>query len=269
MEGLPSIGRTLYAIAMLGFGALHLGYGDFVTRVVPWWPAALPGRPLWAYALGVLLVVAGGALLADRRTVTVATLLGTGFLISFMLLGVPLAAADSPLGGRWTVAAKALALSGGGFLVAHASAIAADPETARSGALLPRVWRLGPWFFAGFLVLCGIQHFIHVAFVASLVPAWIPGALFWTYFAGVALMAGGLGLLVPATARPAGMVSGTMIFSWVFLVHVPRAVGTFPETTGETTAVFEAVAMSGIAWLAAVVSERRSAETRAQALVPQ
>ena len=60
MEGLPSIGRTLYAIAMLGFGALHLGYGDFVTRVVPWWPAALPGRPLWAYALGVLLVVAGG-----------------------------------------------------------------------------------------------------------------------------------------------------------------------------------------------------------------
>jgi uncharacterized membrane protein len=266
MDRLPSIGRTLYAIAMLGFGALHLGYGDFVTRVVPWWPAAIPGRPLFAYALGVLLVVAGGALLADRRTGAVATLLGTGFLISFVLFGVPLAADDSILGGRWTVAGKALALSGGGFLVAHASAIAADGGAIRSDGFLQRVWPLGPWFFAGFLVLCGVQHFIHVPFVASLVPAWIPGALFWTYFAGVALIAGGVGLLVPATARLAGLASGAMIFSWVFLVHIPRAAQTFPGTTGETTAVFEAIAMSGIAWLAAVVSERRPAESRSPAL---
>jgi uncharacterized membrane protein len=267
MDRLPSIGRTFYAIAMLGFGALHLGYGDFVTRVVPWWPAAIPGRTLWAYALGVLLVLAGGALLVDRRTVTVAALLGTGFLISFLLLGVPFAADDSPLGGRWTVAAKALALSGGGFLVARASTVAADRGTSRSDGVLQRIWLLGPWFFAGFLVLCGVQHFIHVAFVVTLVPAWIPGALFWTYGAGVALIAGGLGLLVPATARLAGLLSGVMIFSWVFLVHIPRAAGTFPETTGETTAVFEAVAMSGIAWLAAVVSEHRRAEPRAQAIV--
>jgi uncharacterized membrane protein len=267
MDRLPSIGRTFYAIAMLGFGALHLGYGDFVTRVVPWWPAAIPGRPLWAYALGLLLLVGGAALLADRRTVTVAALLGSGFLISFVLLGVPLAAQDSPLGGRWTVAAKALALSGGGFLVAHASAVAAERGSARSDGFQRRVWLLGPWFFAGFLVLCGVQHFIHVAFVVSLVPAWIPGALFWTYGAGVALIAGGLGLLVPATARLAGVLTGVMIFSWVFLVHIPRAVRTFPETTGETTAVFEAVAMSGIAWLVAALSEHRPAGSPAETLV--
>ena len=69
---------------------------------------------------------------------------------------------------------------------------------------------------------------------------------------GVALVAGGIGLVVPATARLAGLLSGAMIFSWVFLVHIPRALETFPGTTGETTAVFEAIAMSGIAWLAAV-----------------
>jgi hypothetical protein len=45
-----------------------------------------------------------------------------------------------------------------------------------------------------------------------------------------------------------------MIFSWVFLVHIPRALRTFPETTNEMTAVFEALAMSGIAWLAAAAS---------------
>ena len=37
--------------------------------------------------------------------------------------------------------------------------------------------------------------------VATLVPAWIPNPTFWTYFAGVALIAGGIGLVLVATSR--------------------------------------------------------------------
>jgi hypothetical protein len=43
-----------------------------------------------------------------------------------------------------------------------------------------------------------------------------------------------------------------MIFSWVFMVHIPLAARTFPRTSNEMTAVFEALAMAGIAWMAAV-----------------
>jgi len=60
-----------------------------------------------------------------------------------------------------------------------------------------------------FLVITGIQHYLFTEFVASLIPAWFPGnAVFWTYLAGVALIAGGLGLWIPQTARLAAFLVG-------------------------------------------------------------
>ena len=66
------------------------------------------------------------------------------------------------------------------------------------------------------------------------------GQRFWTYFAGVALIAGGLGLVVRPTARLAAGLSALMIFSWVFLVHIPRALAG-PNHANETAGVFEAL----------------------------
>ncbi len=256
MQTLASIGRVFYGIAIVAFGLLHVGYGDFVTRVAPWWPA-IPGRTAWAYAIGVVLIGAGTAVVVDRGTTIAAALLGSGLLLSFLCLGVPMAAADRLLGGQWTVAGKALALCGGALLVGSDAAVrAASPPAVPSlaEASLARLSRPGVWFLASFLVLCGIQHFIYADFVQTLIPAWIPGARFWTYAAGIALIAGGAGLVIRATTRQAGVLTGLMIFSWVFLVHIPRALRTFPNTTNEMTAVFEALAMSGIAWLAAAAS---------------
>jgi uncharacterized membrane protein YphA (DoxX/SURF4 family) len=100
------------------------------------------------------------------------------------------------------------------------------------------------------MIVCGIQHFIWVEFVTSLVPTWVPpNALFWTYFAGMALIAGGAGLLVPRTARLAGLMSGLMVFLWVLMLHIPRAVAAADagSSRNEWTAVFEALAVSGLA----------------------
>lgn len=265
MNALLAIGRVSYAIAVIAFGILHLAHGDFVTRVIPWWPAWLPARALWAYGVGVILVVAGTALISNRHTVLVANLLGAALLLSFLVLGLPMAAADSVLGGGWTRAGKALALSGGAFLVAQSSfGIGGGkmPDPAPINQRLARLWALGPWFFASFLVLCGVQHFVLVELVQSLVPAWIPGARVWTYIAGVALIAGGIGLLVPRTARLAALLSGLMIFIWVVILHIPRAISAFPRSTNETTAVFEALAMSGIAWLIAAMTAVRHGAPR-------
>jgi hypothetical protein len=58
--------------------------------------------------------------------------------------------------------------------------------------------------------------------------------------------------MVPQTARLAAALSGLMIVSWVVLLHVPRAIAA-PEDQlrNEWTAVFEALAMSGIAFVLA------------------
>ena len=107
-----ALGRWLFASAIVAFGLLHLFYGDFVTRVVPWWPDWIPGRTAWAALTGVALVAAGAALAADWRTRQVGVWLGVLLVVSFLLLGVPAAAADSALGRMWTRAGKALALGG-------------------------------------------------------------------------------------------------------------------------------------------------------------
>ena len=102
--------------------------------------------------------------------------------------------------------------------------------------------------FASFLLLAGVQHFVWAQFVAQLVPSWIPGSAFWTYFSAAALIAGALGLLVPQTRRMAACWTGAMIFAWVWLLHVPRASRDLSDTN-ELVAVFEALAFSGTAWL--------------------
>jgi uncharacterized membrane protein len=99
-----------------------------------------------------------------------------------------------------------------------------------------------------FLIITGIQHFLFTPFVASLIPDWFPGdPVFWTYFAGIALIAGGTGLQNPRTAPLAALLSGLMVFSWVWIVHLPRALGDVTDKI----AVFEALAVSGIAFVLA------------------
>lgn len=109
-----------------------------------------------------------------------------------------------------------------------------------------------------FLVVCGVQHFVYVDFVVTLVPAWLPGLRFWAYFTGVALVAGGLGVNFPPTVRLAAALSGLMIFLWVLLLHIPRAAAGWPEAF-ETAGIFEALALSGTGFLLAGVRSSRTA----------
>src|SRR5262249_51937262 len=91
------------------------------------------------------------------------------------------------------------------------------------------------------------------AAIATLVPAWIPGALFWTYLAAVALIGGGIGMNVPPTGRLAATLAGGMIFTWLIILHIPRALaaaGAGPRHD-EVTSVVEALAFSGLAFVVA------------------
>jgi uncharacterized membrane protein len=238
---------------MVAFGVQHFVYLGFVTRVFPELPSWIPGHALLACVFGALLIVAGAAIIARAEARTVALLLGGAILASFAALHMPLLLANPWSGGVWTNSGKALALAGGSFLIAGSvPAEGTNPEALRAqiANALQRFIPLGRFFLAGFLVLSGILHFIYVEFVVGLVPSWIPAHLFWAYFAGCALIAGGIGIILPQTTRLAASLSGLMIFLWVVLLHIPRAVAA-PHDSNETTAVFEALAMSGAAILVA------------------
>jgi hypothetical protein len=68
----------------------------------------------------------------------------------------------------------------------------------------------------------------------------------------VALIAGGVGILIPKVRGLAALLSGIMILLWVVLLQIPRALSA-PRDSNETTAVFEALAMSGTALLVAAL----------------
>ena len=258
------VGRLFFAIGLIAWGLQHLVAGDFVTRVVPSWPAWLPARTMSAYLVGAALIVAGAAIALDVKGRAVAIAFGVFAFSSFVLLHVPLAAKDNLMGGRWTAAGKALVMCGGALCVALSLR---DRQRDRpsgpweSAAVRDRIILWGRISLGAFMILCGIQHFKFAQFVATLVPAWIPGAMFWTYFAGVALIAGGTGIIVPRATRLAALLSGAMIFSWVFLVHIPLVLKN-PQSTGDVAAVFEALAFSGVAFLLAGLVEESGAESR-------
>ncbi|MEP7338260.1 MAG: DoxX family membrane protein [Acidobacteriota bacterium] len=254
MKKLAPLGRFFLAIAMVAFGVQHFVYLDFVTRVFPKLSAWVPGRPFLACVFGAFLVAGGLAIMLGKAARLAALLLGAVILVSFALLHLPLAMANPHNGGLWTNAGKALALSGGSFLVA--GSLPANLKLpanwlAKIGRALEKFIPWGRCFLAAFLILGGIQHFIYAEFVATLVPSWIPGHLFWTYFAGVALIAGGVGIIIPMTTRLAASLTAIMIFLWVVLLHIPRALADL-HNANETTAVFEALAMTGAAILVAV-----------------
>lgn len=235
-------GRVLFALGLAGFGLVHVASGEFVAGRAPPWPEGVAGGTAWAFATGAFLVASGVAILLDRRARPLAVAAGSLILAWAFLRQLAPTAAGPPLGPQWTNAGKALVFSAGAFTVAGT----ATPGAGRTGPRLRRVRNvpvlLGRGSLSLFLVVCGIQHFIYDEFVASLVPAWIPAAYFWTYFAGVALIAGGAGLLLDRTAPLAAALSGLMVFSWVWLVHVPRI-----ASHGGWLPPFEALAVSGLA----------------------
>jgi uncharacterized membrane protein len=247
MKNLTSISKIFIAVAMIAFGVQHCVYRDFITRLVPKLPPSIPAPSLLACVFGVFLIVAGLAILAGFKVRMVGLLLGGVILLSFVVLYLPRLLTSPSNVGVWTNGGKALALTGASLLVAGSVAASAGILDQTLGRLIP----LARFFLAAFFILAGVLHFMYAPFVARLVPTWIPGHIFWVYFSGVALIAGGLGIVIARTTRLAAFLSGVMIFMWVLMLHIPRALAS-PHDANETTAVFEALAMSGAAFLIAM-----------------
>ena len=248
---LIAVGRSFFGVALLGLGAEHFVFREFVTGRAPAWPDGIPGGLAWVYVSGVVVMLVGLAVLLRRWGRPAALGLGVLVFAWALLRLLPIVVADSLIGGSWTRAGKALTFVGGSFAIA---ATFPPVQGAVTGgwrrfvnATDPFV-RMGQYCLASFLILAGMQHFKFLAFVATLIPAWFPGnAVLWSQFAGVALLVCGVGLLFSRTAALAGLFAGLMIFSWFWIVHLPRVT----TSVSDGIAIFEALAFSGIALVVA------------------
>jgi uncharacterized membrane protein len=249
------LGRLFFAVGMVGFGILFFFNANSVTELAPAWPPWIPGRP-GAFLAGAVLIAGGVCIAFELRARTVAILLGFVILTWDLFRDADL----MKIAATSLHFTKALALGGGAFVIAGTL----PRDSWDSGGPLSPVFRqleklipLGRFFLAPQMIVAGMEHFIYAIYVFDMVPSWIPWHPFWTYFVGVALIAGGVGLIVRRTARLAAALLGSAIFIWVLVLHIPRALAY--RTANEWTSVFQALAMSGIAFILAATLRKDSA----------
>jgi uncharacterized membrane protein len=239
--------RVLIAVSFAAWGAQQIIFGDFVSHVVGVVPAWIPAHTALADLTGLALIAAAVGILLEKRNVAVA--LGIACLALALLTQLPPALANPANIGRWVSLGKALTIAGCAFVVAASLG-------AWLGNISPRMMILyGKWSLGAFMIYSGILHFQLRGFVAGLFPPWIPFHMPLTLIAGVLLICGGLGMMLPATTNLASLLSGVMILAWVPLIHVPLTLKNF-KNPGESVPVFEALAFGSLAVLAWTCSHR-------------
>lgn len=241
-----NLGRVLFSLAVIGLGletlvcARYVGHSlgpkYAVIPALPW----LPANPWIAYSFGAVWVLCGAGILL-RRTLRPAAITLSAFLfVCAFVLDVPKNAANMGSISLRTTAFEPLALASLAWLLADRGV---TPLLAR-----------GSRFVLGLaLVVFGVDHFLALAFIASLIPHWIPGRIFWAVFFGAAFIAGGLGVGVNLLQRWAAAGTGLMFAIWVVTLHLPRVFGLYnitgaPRDPNEWSSLFIAVGLWGGLW---------------------
>ncbi len=248
MPKLKSIGRIFYGLGIAGIGSLHFIYAGFRPVIIPIPPEATQNLDFLVYLTGAVLVVAGLCIAAGIRVKSISLFLGLFLLLFFILGQLPNRLRYNPGSlGAWTDALKILALSGGAFLISN---LYPGLKSNRFIGFIEKIAPYGKYFFGIMLIIFGIDHFLYAGFVKDLVPIWIPGPLFWTYFAGVALIGSGLAILIHFKPRVISILLASMLFIWLIILHIPRSiVAPITDNGNEWTSVFECLSFCGIAIL--------------------
>ena len=258
MDKLTKAARIAYCIGLAGMVFPQFIYGEFGPNFFPPWPG-LPWVALWAWLFTIITIAACIAITFNKKPHEVSLILGTLFLALFCFGFAPYELFIDPNNkhlGSWANGLKELALAGGAFVIAGSfpGKIIKPPSIKLLEKLIP----FGPFFFCTTMIAYGYAHFLYTQPISTLVPSWIPGHIFWTYFAGVALMASGIAIVLRIKIKIAAMLLGIMIFLWLIMLHIPLAVADPPgQNANSIISAFSALAFSGIAFMIATSAIKR------------
>jgi uncharacterized membrane protein len=179
-------GRVIFALAIIAIGIEtfvcarvvdhSLGPEHDIIPVIPWVPAI----PWLACLFGAIWVACGIGLLTNRTVRPTALVVGSLMILCALVLEGPKAAVDFSSGNLRTVLFEPLAIGSLAWLLP------------REDGIPKWLVRLGRWLLAVSLIVFGVDHFLALVFVGTLVPDWIPWHVFWSGFFGAAFIAAGL-----------------------------------------------------------------------------
>jgi uncharacterized membrane protein len=266
MNTITQLSRKAYGLCIIAFGIQQLSYSrisdDFMPDIFP----NNTGYHLLSYTWGILFTLSGAAILFDWKARKVALISGGVFLLLCLLAFLPDYLLFSPQGHsliEWSPVVQVLSFAGASFIVAGSyPGIAGDPAIIRR---LERLVPFGGLFFSIMLITYGADHFVYTKGVATMVPSWIPGPVFWTYFVGFVLIGAGIAITLRIQLRLVGSLMAIMFFLWLIILHIERAVDDPAGNGGlELTRVFVIFGWIGISLLLARSGRRDGQALRIQ-----
>jgi len=83
------------------------------------------------------------------------------------------------------------------------------------------LFRIGVIVYALVIGVFGINHFLKVSTMQSMVPSFLPGGAIWVYITGLALVAAAVSFLTGKYTRLAGILLCVFLLAIVLAVHLP------------------------------------------------
>ena len=219
MLRIASVGHVVFAAVLIGLGILGLVQPELATfaRPVPKW---MPAREALDYLCSCICLASGLGLFGRRSAVYAARLLLAYLLLCMLLFNMRI-------------------------VVLHPLVEVAYQNWGQAGVMVAAAWVLYAWFAAewdqqhlGFatgerglriarvfyglsLIGFGFSHFAYLDNTTSLVPAWLPGPVFWAYFTGCAYLAAAAGVLAGMWARLAASLAALQMGLFLPVVWLP------------------------------------------------
>ncbi len=252
-------GRMIFGVAIVALGGEHLicaniaaqpfpaQFHAIVIPAIPW----IPAHPWLAYVTGAALVVAGLSILLNMQARAGALLFGGLFLGCDLILHVPRMVVVPQNWGLRGEVCEMLALSSAAFVLAGTSA-RADGSAGRWDRAVTNIGRV---LFGIAAVVFGVDHFLALNLIASLIPAWMPGHIFLASLTGAAMIAAGVSIVTKWKGGLGAFGLGMMFLLFVLSLHVPRVLAA-PYSPDEWSSALIALGMCGASWICASAAAR-------------
>jgi len=250
MNSLLRTGRWIFAFAVIALGAENilcargsyqaLGANSHSMPVLPF----LPAIPWLVILFGVLWIACGVGLLTQRWPRASAYTLGATYIFWTLVHVLPKYIALPGDMGLRTVVFEPLSLACIALLLPGPAA------TPKGLSIACRA------LIAIAMIVFGVDHFLGLGFIASLLPGWIPWHVFWVAFFGIVFIAAGVGIGLGILERWSWIAIGLMFAIWVITLHIPRTLG-FYHIPGaitdpdEWSSLFIAIGLWGGPWAVA------------------
>lgn len=210
-------GHPLFALTMIGLGAIGLYSGDFASVWQQMPIENMPGRSVLAYLTAVVELLAGLGILFRPSTALASRVLLGFFVLWLVLLKLPGVVTAPQVEAMWLGFGEvAMMLAGAWIVVAkHSGSGASNFLSGTTGIRNSRI------LFAIALPMIGLSHFIYVNETMKFVPAWIPAPQFWAYLTGAGSLLACVGILSGVAARLAATLEAAMLVIITLLVWTP------------------------------------------------